>query len=45
MGVEKIEVLDGERYEVVLNNCFEGLEGRMVLKSVGVYSKGRKKEE
>ena len=25
MGVEKIEVLDGGRYEVVVNSCFEGL--------------------
>ena len=27
-------VLDGGREEVVVNSCFEGLEGRMVLKKV-----------
>ena len=31
MGLEKIEDLDGGREEVVVNSCFEGLEGRMGL--------------
>ena len=34
MGVEKIVVLDGGRYEMVLNSCFEDLEGRVGLKRV-----------
>ena len=34
MVVEKIVVLDGGRQEVVVNSCFEGLEGRMGLKRV-----------
>ena len=33
-GVEKIEVLDEGREEVVVNSCFEGLEGRMELNRV-----------
>ena len=28
MGVEKIVVLDGGRYEMVVNSCFEDLEGK-----------------
>ena len=44
-GIEKNKDLDGGRQEVVVNCCFEGLEGRMGLNSEGVYSKGRKKEE
>ena len=39
-------VLDGGRQVVMVNSCFEDLEGRMGLKRVlGVYCKGRKKEE
>ena len=34
MGVEKIMVLDGGRQEMVVNSCFEDLEGRVVLKRV-----------
>ena len=32
MGVEKIMVLDGGRHEMVVNCCFEDLEGVMRLK-------------
>ena len=43
-GVEKIMVLDGGRCEVVVrNSCFEDLEGRVGLKSVGVCSRGGEK--
>ena len=31
-GVEKIEDLDGGRSEVVVNSCFEDLEGRIGLR-------------
>ena len=34
MVVEKIMVLDGGRYEMVLNSYFKDLEGRVRLKSV-----------
>ena len=34
MGVEQIEVLDGGRKEVVVNNYFEDLEGRVRMKRV-----------
>ena len=34
MGVEKMKILDGGRYEIVVNSCFEDLEGRMGLKRV-----------
>ena len=33
-GVEKIMVLDGGREEIVVNSCFEDLEGRVGLKRV-----------
>jgi len=33
-GVEKIMVLDGGRYEIVVNGCFEDLEGGVGLKRV-----------
>ena len=33
-GGRKIVVLDGGRQEVVVNSCFEGLEGRMGLNRV-----------
>ena len=36
-GVEKIMILDGRRYEMVVNSCFEDLEGRVGLKSVRVF--------
>ena len=45
MGVEKIMVLDGGRYDMVVNSCFEDLEGGVGLKSVGVCSRGGIKEE
>ena len=32
IGVEKIMVLNGGRQEMVVNSCFEELEGRMGLK-------------
>ena len=32
--MEKIVVLDGGRQEVVVNSCFEDLEGRVGLKKV-----------
>ena len=32
--MEKIVVLDGGRLEVVVNSCFEDLEGRVGLKRV-----------
>ena len=32
MGIKMIGVLDGGRKEVVVNSCFEGLQGRMGLK-------------
>ena len=34
IGVEKIMVLNGGRQEMVVNSCFEELEGRMGLKRV-----------
>ena len=42
-GVEKIKVLDGGTYEMVVSSCFEDLEGGVGLKSVGVCSRGEKK--
>ena len=33
-AVEKIKVLNGGRYEMVVNSCFEDLEGRVELKRV-----------
>ena len=33
-GVEKIKILDGGRYEMVGNSCFEDLKGRVGLKRV-----------
>ena len=44
-GDRKDRGFDGGRKEVVVNSCFEGLEGRMGLKSEGVHSKGGKTEE
>ena len=46
-GVEKILVLDGGRSEVVVNNSFEGLEGRMGLKRVWEFipKVGKKRNE
>ena len=40
-------VLDGGRYEMVVNSCFEDLEGMKsgIEETVGVCSKGGKKEE
>ena len=39
-------VLDGGREEMVLNNCFEGLEGRLGLNRVREFiPKAGKKEE
>ena len=34
MEVEKIRILDGERYEMVVNSSFEDLEGGVGLKRV-----------
>ena len=33
-GVQKIKILDGGRYEMVVNSCFEDVEGRVGLKRV-----------
>ena len=44
-GAEKIEVLDGGRFEVVVNSCFEGLEGRMGLNRVREFIPKAGKEE
>ena len=33
-GVVKINILDGKRYEIVVNSCFQDLEGGVGLKSV-----------
>ena len=45
-GVEKIEDLDGGSQEVVVNYCFEGLEGRMGLNRVWEFiPKAGKKSE
>ena len=40
-------VLDGGRYEMVVNSCFEDLEGRMGLKRVWEFipKPGEKKNE
>ena len=38
-GVEKINILDGGKYEMVVNSCFEDLKG-----GVGFCFKGRKKK-
>ena len=45
MGVEKIVVLDGGR--LVVNSCFEELEGRMGLKRMWEFipKAGKKKTE
>ena len=46
-GVEKIMVLDGGRKEVVMNICFEDLEGRVGLKRVWEFipKAGKKRNE
>jgi len=44
-GGEKIVVLDGRRYEMVVNSCFEDLEGRVGFKRVWEFvPKAGKKE-
>ena len=47
MGVVKIEDLDGGREEVVVNSCFEDLEGRMGLNRVREFipKVGKKRNE
>ena len=46
-GVEKILVLDGGRKEMVVNSCFEDLEGRRGLKRVWEFipKVGKKRNE
>ena len=34
MGIVKIKILDGGRYEMVVNSCFEDLEEGVRLKRV-----------
>ena len=34
MGVEKTKILDGERYEMKVNSCFEDVDGGVGLKRV-----------
>ena len=46
MGVEKIKILDGGRYEMVVTSCFEDLEGRVGLRvSEFVPEAGKNKNE
>ena len=45
--MEKIVVFDGGRQEVVVNSCFEGLEGRMGMNRVRelIPNAGKKRNE
>ena len=47
MGVVKSTVLDGGRYEMVVNSCFEDLEGGVGLKRVSEFvpEAGKKRNE
>ena len=46
-GVVKINILDGGRYEMVVNSCFEDLEGGVGLKRVWEFvpEAGKKRNE
>ena len=46
-GVEKVKILAGGRYEMVVNSCFEGLEGGVGLKRAWEFvpKEGKKRNE